>query len=433
MRALLICGVASALCSSMLAACSFHSSPSAVPAPRGGVDIPMVVQNGKTPSWTFFTPHTTYYDLHGIASGPDGDMWYADYTGMGLDRFSMTANNKEFGMAGGAYAMAVSGKYVVLPLVDMPEVDVFNSATQTFNVYVNQNGSYSENGGAATAKSGNVWYLTELGIEDLNPATGLSSLFNYTGGEVDNFNGGVALGSDDNIWYTENNFNDVSKIVPSTHKITNFVLSQTCDPEAITAGPGGELFATCTSEDDVVALTTAGVQTYYPTGLSNIYQPQAITEGSDGNIWFVPSAFSPTVIAQLNVSNGVVTTFSAPNNNKYYAADDIASGPDGNLWMTSQGSGGGPDGEVIVYIFNPISVAPKSDTLGAVGQTVTLTVTENGVTSWTASTNKSSVATVAPVNGQPDEFLVTATGAGKATISVSDAKKNSFNVPITVI
>ena len=67
------------------------------------------------------------------------------------------------------------------------------------------------------------------------------------------------------------------------------------------------------------------------------------------------------------------------------------------------------------------------------GQTVTLTVTENGFTSWTAGTNKGSVATVAPVNGQPDEFLVTATGAGKCTISISDAKKNIFNVPISVI
>lgn len=66
-----------------------------------------------------------------------------------------------------------------------------------------------------------------------------------------------------------------------------------------------------------------------------------------------------------------------------------------------------------------------------IGDKNNLTVTENGTTSWTATSSSPGVASVAQ-GGHANVFVVTANGLGKTKVTVKDANSNSFVVSVTV-
>jgi streptogramin lyase len=110
------------------------------------------------------------------------------------------------------------------------------------------------------------------------------------------------------------------------------------EPNGITRGPDGNLWFVESAQQslDRVArigrITPAGVLTEFSTGISVNAQPAQIVTGPDGSLWFTETSDR---IGRIT-TGGVVTEFSAgitPGSEPF----GIAVGPDGNLWFAEIG------------------------------------------------------------------------------------------------
>ena len=102
------------------------------------------------------------------------------------------------------------------------------------------------------------------------------------------------------------------------------------DPEAITAGPEGNLWFALFS-DKIGKITTAGVFTEYSVTTGS--GPRGITAGPDGALWF--TEYSAAKIGRITTSGILTNEYTIPNGNAS-SPTDIAAGPDGALWFVEQ-------------------------------------------------------------------------------------------------
>ena len=111
-----------------------------------------------------------------------------------------------------------------------------------------------------------------------------------------------------------------------TGAVTEFA-TRTADaaPQAITLGPGGNVWFTEYSAARVGKISTNGSLTEFSSGISPQSQPAGITTGPDRNIWFTENTAQ---IARIR-TDGVVTEFAAGCETR-----EITTGPNGNLWYS---------------------------------------------------------------------------------------------------
>ncbi|HEV3162579.1 MAG TPA: hypothetical protein VGZ22_00965 [Isosphaeraceae bacterium] len=142
---------------------------------------------------------------------------------------------------------------------------------------------------------------------------------------------GITTGPDGNLWVAEAASNNIGRINPTTHKITEFPIpTANSRPLQITAGPDGNLWFT---EGNAVKIgeinpTTHAITDFpVPTSTSS---PTGITAGPDGNLWFTEATGNK--IGQINPTTHAIAEFPIPTINS--RAEGIVAGPDGNLWFT---------------------------------------------------------------------------------------------------
>jgi streptogramin lyase len=265
--------------------------------------------------------------LHGITSGPDGNLWFTEETLGGVGRITPAAVITEFtaGFPTGSPRGIVSG----------PDG----------NLWVAMAG-----GDGAIAK------VTKSGEVTEYPVT--------TPGDPTE----IALGPDNNLWYTDPSANLIGRITPNG-SITEFPVSTAASPTGIAKGPDGALWFTEASAGKIGRITTSGVITEYSSGISGSSDPQDIEKGPDGNLWFTERA-DPGAIARIT-PEGDVTEFTdglTPSS----GPQGIAAGPDGNLWFTESTAPGrigriSTGGDITEYsnglvdILNPFAIAAGPD------------------------------------------------------------------------
>jgi streptogramin lyase len=165
------------------------------------------------------------------------------------------------------------------------------------------------------------------------------------------------------------------RCVPS---VTQFPIpTLNSQPEGITRGPDGNLWF---AEIHAIGRVTPGGQvTEFTRGLSPGSEPNEITTGPDGNVWFTEGGTDR--IGRITPA-GVITEFSVPNTSgRQVFVFGITAGPDGNLWFTEQGGGIGrltPTGIVAVFPTNVVGApvtftATVSGAVGAATPTGTIT------------------------------------------------------------
>ncbi len=193
-------------------------------------------------------PHSTTQGScpRGITAGPDGNLWFAEYTGNAIGRITVDGVITEY----------------PLPKFGGPE-------------------------GIATGPDGNIWF-TESDANKIGRITPYGAITEYPLLYGDRPHG-IAAGPDGNMWFTEGgdpNYrwsgNRIGRITPGG-EITEYQLpTKASFPDAITAGPDGNMWFT--RRGGVGRITLDGRITEY--FVDTAFTRSGITTGPDGNLWF---------------------------------------------------------------------------------------------------------------------------------------------------
>jgi streptogramin lyase len=225
---------------------------------------------------------------YGITGGPDGNVWFTEFTGSGLvGRITPAGVVSEFASGGSQVQEITSGP------------------------------------------DGNLWVTAPFvndGIRRITPS-GAFTVFALPGTHPV----GITTGSDNNLWFTEFSAGKIAKITTSG-TITGYPAPPANGPTYITTGPDGNLWVTFGNQKRVMVFDPATGAQLHDYGPLADY-PRAITTGPDGNLWFVESfsGGTPTdFIGRMSVG-GTLTEFGLGTN---AGASGIVAGPDGNLWFT---------------------------------------------------------------------------------------------------
>jgi len=408
----------------VLSACSGHGQL-ATPAYTNPV-IPDVVQKGGGGQFVQFTPTTIGALFSAIVQGPDGNMWFIDENAGQLVRMSMAGSIKEFNITahlpGNGVSMAVGADgrfYISDESTSITRVTTGGSAVEI----PIPSGDNTSIDGIAAGPDGNVWFAEFTHIAKVTPA-GVVTEFPYPSGI--NQYGGVTAGSDGNVWFAQSAQNAIGRINPTTGAIKMFAISVSCTPAAVVLAKDNNVWFFClTTAPTLGKITPSGKITTFNIGgtFGSNETEQFCARGPDGEPWCASG--NDGTIFRVNTSAHTVTSFTPPLSSgaRPYA---VAAGPDGNIWMDSVGD------DVDVLVLAPMKVTPTKLVFSGTGLTMTVTVSEKGVSSWTASSSDPAVATVAQ-GSSASKFDVTSVAAGTCKVKISDSGGNSVSVKVTVM
>jgi virginiamycin B lyase len=414
----------------LIAGCGFGSGtgvPSAGVATAPGSLLSDVEQKGKGALWVAFKPKTTSDVYTPIVLGPDKNVWFVDELAHGLVRIDEDGSVKEFSLSsaltGNGVSMAVGADKKFYILDESSNVIRVTDKGVAQSVPI-PSGDTTSIDGLALGPDKNVWFAEFDHIGKITTAGKITEL-PYPSGYSSNQYGGVTTGSDGNVWFAESTGNAIGRVVPSSGKITMFPISVSCTPAPVVlANDGNVWFACLTSSPTMGRITPSGKITTFDIGGTFSFNEteQFCARGPDGDPWC--ASRNDANIFHVDSKTQKVTTFTPPIGSAV-TPDALSAGADGNVWVDTVG------GEIVVLVSNPMQVSPNKLDFSAPSEMKTLTVSENGTSSWTAKSSKTTVATVA-AGKSASTFTVTSVGTGSCKITISDAVGNSVVVKVTV-
>jgi virginiamycin B lyase len=146
----------------------------------------------------------------------------------------------------------------------------------------------------------------------------------------------IASGPNGLLWFTETNIGKIAQINGAQNPVvTEFLLSNTSRPTALTLGSDGNMWITDPATNAIWKVSQKGV-VGGPCLLPSNADPTSIATGSDGALWFTEPGLNR--IGRLPVTNtascGSVTHFNIPTRNA--GLSTIVAGADGSLWFTER-------------------------------------------------------------------------------------------------
>jgi streptogramin lyase len=297
---------------------------------------------------------------------------------------------------------------------------------QTYSI---PSGDTIYDGGIALGPDGNVWFVELLHIGKITPTGTITEYLDSSDQTGFNQYAGVTTGADGHIWAPDPEFPDQGAVLdvdPTTGQINYETFDCLSGGPIAPTTPSSlyDVWYSCTETARLDADNDLGKFIGYlvawPIAGGVAALPQAMIAGPRGDPWW---ASTGGAIVAFDPRSNSVTAYLPPDQTD--STDAIALGPDGNIW------GATANGKVDVYIINVLSVEPSKLRFTGPGQQQTLSVTERGHQSWSASSSDTSVATVAP-GSMGSQFVVTSVADGACTVTVSDNRHNSFPVAVTV-
>jgi virginiamycin B lyase len=224
------------------------------------------------------------YETDGMATGPDGNVWFTSGSVNGSDEVIRVSR------------ITPSGQVSEFPIPLSLAPGVSSTAQNELAP------------GAIAAGEGALWLLTERGIVRVTPEGQMTFLpvpstqLNATG---------LAYGPDGNLWATYAALSpslQVRRITPSgavsSVPIPGAHTSGTLSV-GITSGPDGNIWIADGAR--ILRVEMSGAVTEFPAGLPAGDLAEAITAGPDGNLWFTAGS----AIGRITTT-GVVTVFPLP-------------------------------------------------------------------------------------------------------------------------
>lgn len=394
-------------------------------------------------NWAGFLPNTTTtgpYTYDGLTIGPDSNVWFQDVQGNGVVRLTETGGVKEYavphtedysGMAVGTDNRFYVGAYDSSTFQGYVDA-VTQSGTATAYPIGTLSTTDNLSGGVAKGPDGNVWFVEYHHVAKITPS-GTITQFPYPDSSYYANPGDIVQGSDGNMWLTLGgagiNPAYVVKVSPTTGAMTSYNLTALVGcafDNALAEGPDGNVWVDCGTS--IVRVTPAGIATAFATpGNATAGEVSGdITPGAGQTLWYGGAATSEKLV-QYDI---------AANKFHVHTPPSIVSqprvtlmGPDGNEWFTAIDQNANRMA-IVVYVLEPLRVSPTQLTLSGPGATGTVSVSESGVSSFSAKSSNAAIATVAPSGS--GTFIVTAVSAGTCGITITDQSQNSVLVKVTV-
>ncbi len=265
--------------------------------PLGPARIGRITLDGTV---TEFATPTANAAPFGIATGPDGNLWFAERLGNRIGRVTIAGIITEFSLP--------------------------TSGSQPF--------------GIAAGPDGALWFTEQAGnrIGRITMAGAISEFAIPTAGSGP---AGITAGPDGNLWFTESTAFKIGRITPSGvvtefpggEDLTSFLENN------ITAGPDGALWF-ATNCNQIGRITTEGEITFYPPFDGNCslmaeVRSEAVTVGPDTALYLTevePFGFGLSIqgYTLFGALNGVAVKAATP---PYYDAIVPTAGPDGAIWF----------------------------------------------------------------------------------------------------
>jgi streptogramin lyase len=275
-----------------------------------------------------------------IVAGPDGNLWFTYYEGIGRiapdgsglttwqDLFGASTDCDPFDGLGPAGGLAFAGDGALWA------ADHFYDSLERLtpagtggvpspvSAVLSNGGAYRDAHSPVRARDGSVWLATRRAILRVDPDGSTRVFTSGLGGAVRD----LALGRDGAIWFTQ-----ASAIgrIDANGRVRHYRNGLSRHPEltAITRGPQRSLWFVEAGRDAVGRITASGVIREY-RGFGRRAQLYMIAAGRDGRLWVTDQSGA---IFAMTVS-GHVRRFSAGLRGSNPVA--ITAGPDGHMWFT---------------------------------------------------------------------------------------------------
>jgi streptogramin lyase len=248
----------------------------------------------KTVEQHFEYPLPSSSTPEGIAAGPGGGLWVADYGTSKIDKVGV------WGGIAGEYALA----------------------------------SGSDPEGVTEGPEGDVWF-TGRGTGKIGRLTPAGELKEYSALPSGSDPSSIMPGPEKEaaLWFTDDGTSEIGKINASTGEVKEYAVGS--DPYAITAAAGeGYMWFTMPATGKIGRLTTATgeVKEYGP--LPTKSEPHGIATGAEGDLWFAD--YGTGKIGKITPAGAISEYGGLPSGSD---PDGIATGAEGDLWFADYGTG----------------------------------------------------------------------------------------------
>ena len=262
-----------------------------------------------------------YGNASAITAGPDGALWFTEYTANKIGRITAAGAITLFPVptAGSSPLAITAGPDGALWFIEASGNKIGRITTAgaiaEYPVPTANSGLF----GITAGRDGALWF-TESAVTQLGRITTAGVITEYPV-QPQTGVGAITTGPDGAIWFMHNN-----QIVRMTTPGSFTEYPELGIVTAIAAGPDGALWAGLDS-CEIRRITTAGVTTTYP--LSRCTQINGIASGADGAMWFTEADGN---LGRVTTA-GAFTLYPSPG-----GPGGITAGPDGELWFTEHGA-----------------------------------------------------------------------------------------------
>ncbi len=291
----------------------------------------------------------------GIASGPDGNVWFAELNDNKIGRITPAGVITEYPTptqdSGPNYIAAGPDGAMWFTEYGADQIGRITTSGQVSEFPVPTTGSSLEE--ITAGPDGDLWFTEAAAdqIGKIDPSTHIVTEYPAPSGS---YPWGITRGPDGNLWFTEVDGNAIGRITTDGNLLPAIAIpTDSAAPEEIVNGPDGSLWFTESANDAIGRVTTAGTVTEFLTPTQGGARPFGIARGPDGNLWFVEQGNGGKV-AQITPS-GTITEFSTLTQGSRPTA--ITTGPDDNLWVTENFGEG-----AIARVQSGVGVTPPSNT-----------------------------------------------------------------------